>query len=97
MTEQEELERGRLAREVLENDVFRGALDQIQQEILTKWQGEKDQRSREWLWTMMQASKRLEAVLQSTMQTGQFRAKQIELAQARLEKVGRTLRRSFGT
>lgn len=96
MTEQEELERGRLAREVLENPVFQDAMSRIQQEIVTKWQGEKDGRSREWLWSMSQASKRLESVLIETMGSGQLRAKQIELQQTRLEKAGRTLRRAFG-
>ena len=95
MTEQEELELGRQAREVLENPAFQGAIARLQQEIQTKWQGERDKDSREWLWALMQASKRLESVLIETMGSGQLRAKQIELQQTRLERAGRTLRRAL--
>lgn len=96
MTEQEELELGRQAREVLENPAFQGAIARLQQEIQTKWQGEKDKDSREWLWSLMQASKRLESLLIETMGSGQLRAKQIELQRTRLERAGKTLRRAFG-
>lgn len=97
MTEQEELERGRLAREVLENPVFQDAWKQQRTEIVAKWEAEKDERARDWLWTLLQASKRLEASLRETMNSGQLRAKQIELTQTRFERAGRTLRRAFGT
>jgi hypothetical protein len=96
MTEQEELELGRQAREVLENPAFQGAIARLQQEIQTKWQGERDKDGREWLWALMQASKRLESVLIETMGSGQLRAKQIELQRTRLERAGKTLRRAFG-
>lgn len=96
MTEQEELELGRQAREVLENPAFQAAIARLHQEIHTKWQGERDKDSREWLWALMQASKRLESVLIETMGSGQLRAKQIELQRTRLERAGRTLRRAFG-
>lgn len=95
MSASEELERGRLAAEVLANPVFRDALDRINQEIVTKWQAEREQSSREWLWALNQAAKRLEAVLIETMQTGQMRQQQIEMQQTRLEKAGKTLRRAF--
>jgi hypothetical protein len=42
----QELERGRLAAEVLENTVYRDAMDQIRAEIVTKWQAEKDEKLR---------------------------------------------------
>lgn len=95
MSASEELERGRLAAEVLANPVFRDALDRINQEIVTKWQAEREKDSREWLWALNQAAKRLEAVLNETMQTGQMRQQQIEMQQTRLEKAGKTLRRAF--
>lgn len=95
MSASEELERGRLAAEVLANPVFRDALDRINQEIVTKWQAEREKDSREWLWALNQAAKRLEAVLIETMQTGQMRQQQIEMQQTRLEKAGKTLRRAF--
>lgn len=92
MNASEELERGRLATEVLENPVYMDAFGQIEQEVLRKWQSEEDQSEREWLWTLMQASKRFQALLVDTMQTGKLRSRQIEQDQSRLAKLGRTLR-----
>ena len=96
MSTSQELERGRLAAEVLENTVYRDALDQIRAEIVTKWQAERDEKVRDWLWTLMQASKRLESILSETMNTGLLAQKQLELERSRAEKVGATLRRAFG-
>ena len=95
MSTTQELERGRLAAEVLENQVFRDAIDQMNAEIVTKWQAEEDERVRDWLWTLMQASKRLEKILTETMNTGLLAQKQLELERRRAEKIGATLRRTF--
>ena len=89
----EELERGRLAADVLDNAVYVDAMAQLKDEVLTKWQNEKDGAVRDWLWTMMQACKRLEKVLAETMQTGELRSKQIEMQRSRAEKLGAALRR----
>lgn len=96
MSMTQELERGRMAAEVLENPVFRDALDQINAEIVTKWQVEKDEKVRDWLWTLMQASKRLDSILTETMNTGILANKQLELERSRAERIGATLRRSLG-
>ena len=96
MSTSQELERGRLAAEVLENPVYRDALDQIRAEIVTKWQAEKDERVRDWLWTLMQASKRLDSILTETMNTGLLAQKQLELERSRAERVGATLRKLSG-
>lgn len=92
---QQELERGRQAAEVLDNPAFQDAMAQIQTEIVSRWQAEKDERQREWLWNLAQSSKRLQKLLTDTMQTGQLRAKSLEMERSRAEKVGATLRRAF--
>jgi hypothetical protein len=92
MTAAEELKRAQLAKEVLDNEVYKESMAQLQTEILAKWQNEVDQAQREWLWSMIRASKRLEKVLEQTMVTGQLRAKQIEMEQGRLAKIGKALR-----
>jgi len=92
MTATEELKRAQLAREVLDNEVYQESMAQLQTEILAKWQNEVDQGQREWLWSMIRASKRLEKVLEQTMVTGQLRAKQIEMEQGRLAKIGKVFR-----
>lgn len=92
MTPTEELERGQLAADVLENEVFKDAMAQLQQEIVTQWQGEKDQLSRDWLWTMNRAAKRLQQVLTDTMQTGKLRQEQVRRDQTKLERLGSKLK-----
>ena len=92
MTATEELKRAQLAKEVIDNEVYKESMAQLQTEILAKWQNELDHAQREWLWSMIRASKRLEKVLEQTMVTGQLRAKQIEMEQGRLAKIGRALR-----
>jgi len=92
MSATEELKRAQLAKEVIENPVYQESMAQLQKEILDKWQNETDGSSREWLWSMIRASKRLEKVLEQTMMTGQLRSKQIEMEQGRLARIGKTLR-----
>ena len=95
MSASEEIERGRLAADVLENPVFRQAFEQMRSEVVAKWRGEKDGAARDWLWTLDQATKRLESILIETMQTGQMRQQQIDLQQSRLQKAGATIKRAF--
>jgi hypothetical protein len=92
MSATEELKRAQLAKEVLDNEVYKESMAQLRDEILAKWQNETDAEQREWLWSMIRASKRLEKVLEQTMVTGQLRAKQIEMEQGRLAKLGKALR-----
>jgi hypothetical protein len=84
----EELERGQLAADVLSNRVYAESMAQIEQEITDKWRNEADPRNREWLWTLMQAHRKLQAVLKDTMLTGQMQSKQIERDRSRLERIG---------
>ena len=84
----EELERGQLAAEVLGNRVYAESMAQIEQEITDKWRNEPDFERQKWLWTLMQAHRRLQAVLKDTMLTGQMRSKQIERDRTRLERIG---------
>ncbi len=85
-----------MAAEVLENPVFREAFDQMRAEIVSKWRAEKDERVRDWLWTLDQATKRVESILTDTMNTGLLAQKQLELERSRAEKFGATLRKISG-
>lgn len=93
MTPSEELERGQLAADVLTNRVYAESMAQIEKEITEKWQNEPDFERQKWLWTLMQAHRKLQAVLRDTMQTGQLRQKQIEQEQSRLQRIGRAFTR----
>jgi hypothetical protein len=95
MTPTEEIERGRLAADVLENPVFREAFDQMRAEVVKKWRSEKDEKVRDWLWTLDQATNRVESILTKAMQDGQIAQKQLEQQASRLERLGSTLKRNF--
>lgn len=87
MSATQELERGRLAREVMENPVFQDAAAQVEEGITREWQNETDPKRREWLWTLLQAHLRLQAVLKDTMTTGALRVKSIQRRQALAERI----------
>lgn len=93
MTLNEEVERGRLASEVLENPVYQAAWAQIRGEIVERWEGEKDERSRQWLWDLMQATKRLESVFRESMNAGKLAAAELQRKQTLLERAGNLPRR----
>lgn len=88
MSATEELERGQLAADVLSNRVYTESMAQIEREITERWQVESDPKAREWLWSLNQAHKRLQALLKDTMLTGQMQQKQIQREQSRLERLG---------
>lgn len=87
----DEIERGRLAREVLENPEFIRTMAQIHEEVLSKWQSETDPKQREWLWLMSQARKQFQEVLTQSIADGEFTSRQIEMRRSKLERLGRTL------
>lgn len=93
MSASEELERGQLAADVLTNRVYAESMAQIEREITEKWQNEPDFERQKWLWTLMQAHRKLHAVLRDTMQTGQLRQKQIEQERSRSERIGNAFMR----
>ena len=93
MSATDELERGRLAAEVLGNAVYVDAFDQLKREVTEAWQSERSELQREHLWQMMQASKRLEAILHDTMATGKLQAESLRRKQTLLQR-GQALLRS---
>lgn len=95
MSHTDDLERGRLAREVLDNPVYQDAWTQIRGEIVERWQEEKDESRREWLWNLMQSSKRLEAVFREAMNTGKLAEADLRRRETLAERAGNTLRRAF--
>lgn len=88
----DDLRRAQLATEVLENEAFVEAMDQIEKEIYTSWKSEGDALRREWLWSMYKCHNRLKQVLVQHMQTGQMKVSQIERKRTLAEQFGKTFR-----
>jgi len=95
MSLSQDIEHGRLAREVLDNPVYQDAWQQIRTEIVEKWQEERDEKQREWLWSMAQACRRLETVFREAMNTGKLAEADLRRRESLAEKAGSTLRRAF--
>jgi len=76
----DEIQRGDMARLVLENAVFQEALDRIEQDTLSAWEGTefRDTEARESAWRFYIAAKKIRNTLINYMQTGKMAAMQLE-------------------
>ena len=92
MNEVQELERARQAADVLANPAYLAAIEQMKAEVYAQWQSEKDERQREWLWSMSQAVARLDSVLTDTMATGQLVSEALRRKESMLARGARILR-----
>ena len=79
---------GDRAREVIENEVFVDAFEQIQKEVIEQWTNSpaRDEAGRERLWTYLQMLKRLQAQLQQTMESGQLARLDLEHKRGLMDK-----------
>ena len=74
MTPEERIYQGNRAKEVLDNEIFRQAFEQIEQDIIDQWKNSpaRAEGDREKLWTYLQLLNKLKANLSSTMETGKL-------------------------
>ena len=85
-----DIERGRLAKDVLENAVYRDAFDGIKRELYNRWLTAENVQERENLSGFGKMLDKVESSLRATMVTGE-----IELANLE-HKQKRTLREVIG-
>ena len=76
MTEQDEIERGRQAEELLESPILKTALDAIEAEVVSQWEQcpARDAEGKEALWQLMKTSKKFRSVLMGYVNTGKLAA-----------------------
>lgn len=65
---------GARAREVLENEVFNQAFEDIEKELIESWKKSpaRDQEGREKLWIYLAMLQKVKSNLQTTMETGKL-------------------------
>lgn len=85
-----EIDRGRQARDVLDNSVYREAFDGIKRELYNRWLAAETPQERENLSGFVKMLDKVESSLRNTMVTGE-----IELANLE-HKQKRTLREVIG-
>ena len=71
---------GNRAKEVLENEVFIQAFEDIKKEIVTQWEQSpaRDSEGREKLWNLLKLADKLEMNLKTTLETGKLAMLEIE-------------------
>jgi len=70
--------RGDLAKQILENEVFKEAFPIMESAIFDEWKLSKDEKQREALWLMVQMMPRFEATLVSAVSNGAVASKELQ-------------------
>ena len=80
MTDEEQIQRGFRAKDLLENKTLTNALKATRDEILTKWEATPGSQTeeREWLWKLYHASKVFETLLLGYIENGKFLEKDLK-------------------
>lgn len=78
----DEQQRGRRAAEILEDEVLISALDEVEQEAISRWRTGDDPQSPVALnaWHRLQALEAIKGKLQSIVDTGRLAAQSLEIA-----------------
>jgi FixJ family two-component response regulator len=87
-----DMERGRLAQDVLDNPVYAEAYDLIEKGIYSAWHASSDKDEREHLHRLLKSLSKVRQVMEGVMTSGQIAAKKLEQEQSLLQRTGRALR-----
>lgn len=88
MSDEQDVERGRLAQEVLKNPVYTDAYEQIEKETIRLWREARSPQDREQLHQFLLMLEKSKRVLESTMQSGELAQHQILQKQSLRQRVG---------
>lgn len=91
MSLEQDVERGRRAEEVLNNDVYAESYALIEQELVRLWRESRDKNEREDLHKLLRMLEKARNVLESTMRSGKVAADQLRQRQSLLQRVGTRL------
>lgn len=94
MSLQAEMERGALAREVIDNPVYAEAWAAIEQEVIRQWREARNPQDREQLHQFLLMHEKARTALESVMRTGQLAEAEIARKQSRAEQMIGSLSRA---
>lgn len=92
MSLQNEAQRGDMARQVLENEVYAEAYTLLESEITRAWRESRDQAEREELHRALRSLSKVKTVLESTMKSGQVALDKLRQEKSRLQRIGEAFR-----
>lgn len=93
MTRQEDIDRARLAKEVIENPIYQEAFTQVENGIIQSWREARDKEDREHLHRMLLCLNKTKAVMMAVMSSGKLTEDQIRREQSALQRIGSAFRR----
>lgn len=88
MSLEHDIERGRMASEVLNNPVYAESYDRIEQELCRKWRDSRDKDEREQLHRLLLAAQLMRGMLESTMKSGQVALDKLNQQRTLAERIG---------
>jgi SAM-dependent MidA family methyltransferase len=91
MSLERESERGRLAADVLKNEVYVEAYTKLETEIIEKWREARSTQDREQLHQMLLLLAKVQRALESVMSSGKVADAEIQRRSLK-DKIGRVLR-----
>lgn len=94
MSLQNEVQRGDMARQVLENEVYAEAYTLLESEITRAWRESRDKDEREELHRALRSLAKVKTVLESTMKSGQVAADKLLQERSRVQRIGDYLKRA---
>jgi hypothetical protein len=74
-----EIERGQLSAEVMNNEAYKNAYSLIEAEIIATWRDARDFESRERLHLMLKLLSKVRQALESAMQSGEIERKTLDV------------------
>lgn len=82
---------GDRAREVLENEAFQQAMNELKTEVLEKWKSSpaRDESGREKLWQLLKLTEKLESILTTSLETGKLARLDLAHQESLLQKTKR--------
>lgn len=95
MSDEQDVVRGRLAEDVLANEVYADSYSLIEQEIYRKWQDSRNPDDREQLHRLLMALRLVESSLKATMRSGKLAAAELERKANLAERIGKALKPSW--
>ena len=89
MTLEARLYDGNRAKEILDSEIFTGAFDAIEAEVIEQWTNSpaRDQDGRERLWSYLMLLRKVKTHLVTTMETGKLASLDLQHKQTLLQRV----------
>ena len=85
----ERIYNGNRAKEVLENESFQWAINEIKTEVTDQWKNSpaRDEAGRERLWMLLKVAEKFEMVLQTTLETGKLASIDLEHKRSLMQRM----------